>query len=212
MTGGQLASPFVELMPIDGAAISVFDQHRRAALVHATDATATQLEEMQFDLGEGPSLDVFTTASRVFVTDLAATDRWPAFLRGAAELGVGAVFTFPLLLGAACTGTVTCYRTDAGPLDAQAADLGDSLCRASAGPAFRRAIVLADHESPNDETPIETRREIHQATGMILSQLDITATDALSRLRAYACSSGQTVHAIAHDVTSRRLNFADLPE
>lgn len=212
MTGGQLASPFLELLPITGAAISVIDQHRRASLIHATDPTAARLEEMQFDLGEGPSYDAFQTASLVLVPDVALADRWPAFLQSAAELTVGAIFTFPLMLGAACTGTVTCYRSSPGILDDKSVKLGESLCRAIAGPAFRRAIVLAEHETPDGEAPIESRREIHQATGMVLGQLDISATDAFSRIRAYAFSSGSTVQEIAHAVVSRRLNFAELPE
>jgi len=210
--GAQLASPFLALLPIEGVAISVFDQHRRATLIQATDGTATRLEQLQFDLGEGPSVDAFLSATLVSVPDLAAADRWPAFLQSAAELTVGAIFAFPLMLGAASTGTVTCYRTRPGRLDAEASDIGVSLCRAIAGPAFRRAIVLAADESPDGEPPVESRREIHQATGMVLSQLDISATDALSRLRAYAFSSGFTVQEIAHDVVSRRLNFAELPE
>ncbi|WP_130176699.1 ANTAR domain-containing protein [Cryobacterium sp. SO1] len=211
-TSGGLASPFVELLPITGAAISVFDQGRRASLIHATDATAARLEEMQFDLGEGPSFDAFRTATLVSAPDLVATEQWPAFLRSAAELTVGAIFTFPLMLGAACTGTVTCYRSTPGILGERSAEIGASLCRAVAGPAFRRAILLAEHESPDHEEPIESRREIHQATGMVLGQLEVSATDAFSRIRAYAFSSGYTVQEIAHAVVSRRLNFAELPE
>jgi hypothetical protein len=210
--GAQLASPFLELLPITGVAISVFDQDRRATLIQATDSTASRLDELQFDLGEGPSVDAFRTATLVTVPDLAAAIRWPAFLESAAVLAVGAIFAFPLMLGAASTGTVTCYRTAPGELDDDAADIGGSLCRAIAGPAFRRAIVLAADEAPGEAPPAASRREIHQATGMVLTQLNISATDALSRLRAYAFSHGYTVQEIAHDVVSRRLNFAELPE
>ena len=211
-TPGQLAAPFLTLLPITGLAISVFDQNRRAVLIHATDATSTRLDELQFDLGEGPSVDAFSDAALVAAPDLTATDRWPAFLSAAAELPVGAVFVFPLILGAVCTGTVTCYRTLPGPLDEEMADIGATLCRAIAGPAFRRAIVLSEREEPDEEPPIELRREIHQATGMVVGQLDINATDAFSRIRAYAFSSGYTVQEIAHAVVSRRLDFAELPE
>jgi hypothetical protein len=209
--GAGLASPFLQLLPVTGVAISVFDQHRRATLIEATDATSARLEELQFDLSEGPSVDTFRTAVPVSVPDLTTADRWPAFLQSTADLGVGAVFAFPLMLGAACTGTVTCYRATAGTLDAGEVDIA-ALCRAIAGPAFRRAIVLADDETPDEQAPIESRREIHQATGMVLTQLDISATDALSRLRAYAFSNGFTVQEIARDVVNRRLNFRELSE
>lgn len=210
--GAKLAAPFLDMLPISGAAISVFDQSRRASLVHSTDGTAARLEEMHFDLGEGPLFDAFAGAVMVSVPDLTATDRWPAFLHGAAELDVGAIFVFPLMLGAACTGAVTCYRTTPGTLDDDEAEIGASLSRAIAGPASLQAIVLAQDEPVDNEHPLESRREVHQATGMVLWQLNITATDAFARIRAYAFSSGRTVQEVAHDVVSRRLNFAELSE
>ncbi|MET0955260.1 MAG: ANTAR domain-containing protein [Cryobacterium sp.] len=210
--GSKLASPFLDLLPITGVAISVFDQSRRASLIHATDRTAARLEEMHFDLGEGPLFDAFAGAALVRVPDLAETERWPAFLRSATELKVGAIFVFPLMLGAACTGAVTCYRTLPGPLDDADADIGASLCRAIAGPASLQAIALAQDEPSTDDYPRELRREVHQATGMVLWQLNISATDAFARIRAYAFSSGCTVQEVAHDIVSRRLNFAELDE
>jgi AmiR/NasT family two-component response regulator len=55
------------------------------------------------------------------------------------------------------------------------------------------------------------RREVHQATGVILVQLDTTATIAFSRLQAYAFAQGQTVQSVSHDVVTGELTFEDLP-
>ncbi|WP_354576765.1 ANTAR domain-containing protein [Frigoribacterium sp. UYMn621] len=55
------------------------------------------------------------------------------------------------------------------------------------------------------------RREAHQATGMILVQLDTTATIAYSRLQAYAFAQGRTVLSVARDVVTRTLTFDNLP-
>jgi hypothetical protein len=204
----------LELLPITGLSISIFDQSHQTSLIHATDTTAQQLEEMHFDLGEGPMFDAFATAHMVAVPDLTATEQWPAFLRSAMRLDVGAVFVFPLMLGAACTGAVTCYRREPGPLDGFGVDIGESLSRAIAGPASLQAIALASNEPSDQDGGVrpESRREVHQATGMVQWQLSITSTDALSRLQAYAFSSGCTVHEVAHDVVNRRLNFAELPD
>jgi GAF domain-containing protein len=209
--GDKLGALFMDLLPISGAAISVFDQSRRTSLIHSTDTTATRLEELHFDLGEGPLFDAFAGSSTVFVPDLAVAERWPAFLRSATELRVGAIFVFPLMLGAACTGGVTCYRTTPGPLDDEAIEVGTALSHAVASPASLQALVLAQDE-PAENSSIELRREVHQATGMVLWQLNLSATDAFSRIRAYAFSSGSSVQEVAHDVVSRRLNFAELPE
>ena len=203
---------YMDLLPISGAAISVFDQSRRTSLIHSTDAVATRLEELHFDLGDGPLFDAFASSSAVSVPDLSDSQRWPAFIRSAAELGVGAIFVFPLMLGAACAGGVTCYRTTPGPLDDDAIEVGAALSHAIASPASLQAIVLAQGEPLDDHISLELRREVYQATGMVLWQLNLTATDAFSRIRAYAFSSGSTVQEVAHDVVSRRLNFAELPE
>jgi len=212
LIGARLAAPFLTMLPITGVAISVFDQSGRASLIHSTDATAARLEELHFDLGEGPLFDAFASASAVPVPDLAQTQRWPAFLLSATELDVGAIFVFPLMLGAACTGAVTCYRRAPGELNAADTELGESLSRAIAGPASLQALVLAQDEPAGDDAPLESRREVHQATGMVLWQLNIDATDAFARIRAYAFSSGCTVQEVARDVVSRRLNFAELGE
>jgi hypothetical protein len=212
VVGSKLSSPFLELLPITGVSISVFDHNRHSAVLHSTDHTAARLEELHFDLGEGPLFDAYASGAVVSVPDLAATERWPAFLRSAALLDVGAVFVFPLMLGAVCTGGVICYRRTSGPLDSAATYIGDSLAHAIAGPSFREAILLAVDEAPDEEAPIEWRRQVHQATGMVLIQLNITATDAFSRIRAYAFSSGHTVQEVANDVVTRRLDFSEFPE
>lgn len=206
--GPKLASPFLDLLPISGVAISVMNHQQATSVIHASDATARRLEEIHFNLGEGPIFDCFAEVRPVLVPDIAAADRWPSFCSDAIEADAAAVFVFPLSLGAACIGTVLCYRETAGDLDAAAVDVGSSLSRAAAGPAFRRAIAMANDETPDREAPVETRREVHQATGMVSIQLDSTATDAFARMRAYAFSHGIDLRDVASDVLTRQLDFS----
>lgn len=58
----------------------------------------------------------------------------------------------------------------------------------------------------------ELRREVHQATGMVLAQLGLSATEAFSRLQAHAFFSGYTVEYVAREVVMRRLDFRDFTE
>ena len=53
------------------------------------------------------------------------------------------------------------------------------------------------------------RAEVHQATGMVLVQLDITPKDAFARLRAYAFAQRRPLSDVARDVVARRLVFTD---
>lgn len=51
------------------------------------------------------------------------------------------------------------------------------------------------------------RPEIHQAIGMVLTQLGVSATDAFARLWAYAVTEQRLLKDVAVDVVSRRLRF-----
>ena len=50
--------------------------------------------------------------------------------------------------------------------------------------------------------------EVHQATGMIIVQLGVTAAVALIQLRAYAYAHDRRLSDVARDVVARRLRFA----
>ena len=56
------------------------------------------------------------------------------------------------------------------------------------------------------------RREVHQATGMIISQLDISATAAFARLQGQAFVTERPIDDVAHDVVLGRLDFDNLPD
>ena len=76
-----------------------------------TDPVSEQLAELQLTLGEGPCHDVLASAGPVLVGDLGdaqSARRWPAFTPAACQLGAGAVFAFPLIVGAIRAGVLAC--------------------------------------------------------------------------------------------------------
>ena len=89
-----------------------------------TDPVSEQLAELQLMLGEGPCHDVLASAAPVLAADLGDAEsgrRWPAFTPAARQLGAGAVFAFPLIVGAIRAGVMGLYRGSAGPLLGRAA-------------------------------------------------------------------------------------------
>jgi AmiR/NasT family two-component response regulator len=52
-----------------------------------------------------------------------------------------------------------------------------------------------------------SRTEVSQATGVLMAQLDLTATAALARLRAHAYATGMTATDVARDILERRLRL-----
>ena len=98
-----------------------------------TDLVSEQLAELQLTLGEGPCHDVLASAAPVLAGDLGDAEsarRWPAFTPAACQLGAGAVFAFPLIVGAIRAGVLGLYRGSPGPLPDR--QLGDLLILADA--------------------------------------------------------------------------------
>ena len=104
--------------------------------------------------------------------------RWPAFTPAARQLGAGAVFAFPLIVGAIRAGVLGLYRGAAGPLpDGQ---LGDLLILADAATVMLLGSAEGytengDGAGLDGQAPDLAlhRAEIDQATGMLTVQLGV---------------------------------------
>jgi GAF domain-containing protein len=186
-------------------------------VVCATDDVSARIEELQFGLGEGPCIDATRSGAPVLVPDLQehgelATERWPAFLAGAVEAGVSAVFAFPLRIGAISVGALDLYRDRPGEL--RRPQLAAALIAADTA-----AVALlhldqggADVFSDDADRRSAYRLEVHQATGMVRAQLDIPIEEAFVRLRARAFATGRPLADVAKGVVERRIRFSQEDE
>lgn len=171
------------------------------------------VEELQFSLGEGPCLDAFHRALPVLEPDLAHPKeiRWSAFSPPAVAAGVGAIFGFPMQVGAIRLGALNFYRDRPGILTNE--QHADALIMADVA---TRAIVSMQLPAPHGQVAKELeagstiRYIVHQASGMIAAQLDVTMEEALIRLRARAFADGRPLSELSQDVVDRRLRFDDL--
>ena len=211
----SLCDPFVEQLPITGASISVFDTQGRQSTICTSDPTAARLDELQFELGEGPQWEAFQRATPVLHPDVRGATPIGSMLFGQAmlTLPVGALFAFPMLVGAAAVGVVGLYRSTAGALDPEALQLAARLTKRATIPAVSDAMRTAqtDGDSVSSTAPT-VWREVHQATGILLVQLGLTAAESFAQLRAYAFAAQRPIREVARDVVERRLDFRDLPD
>lgn len=194
-----------------GAAVTVrTDDADGLETAWATDTTAASLEDVQFTLREGPSIDAVSGDELVLEPDLGpdlagAATRWPAFVPVAGELGVSAMFAFPLRIGAIRLGILVLYRARPGRLTEQT--LAGCLRLTDVVTHLLLDVSAADHGPLGNG--FDHRAEVHQATGMISVQLGVSLQEALLRLRAYAFAHDRPLPDVAADVVSRRLRFGD---
>ncbi|MHA7279862.1 GAF and ANTAR domain-containing protein [Arthrobacter sp. MDT2-2] len=208
----DLCGMFLRELPVTGAAVSIFVGTGNETRITATDDCALALDEAQFSVGEGPRWDAARTRVPITVPDTrTAYLTWPALGTALTDAGAAAVFVLPLRVGAIDIGVVELYRTDPGPLSDPVFAHAQLLAGRTAWILLRS--ILSDINNPLTEaahgSESLTRREIHQATGMILVQADVPAADALMLLRAHAFSHNQTLEEAAQAVISRTVTFTE---
>jgi hypothetical protein len=221
VSAGDVCAAAVAGVQVTGAWLSAASGRNAGHLMRVTDDVSRRLTELELTLGEGPSLDASASSGPALASDLADREsglRWPLFAPAACLAGAGAVFAFPLAVGAIRAGVLGLYRDQPGSLSgvqlgdallfadtatlllldaqAQGVDAYDSEYAGGAGGAGRQAADLAWH-----------RAEIDQATGMLTEQLGASVTDAFARLRAYAYANDLRLADVARDIVARRLRL-----
>lgn len=208
----ELLEPFLRSLPVTGAAITVITPSGTWLTLGSTDAVASRLDELQFELGEGPQWDAARSGRLTAVVDVARTlhERWPVLGSAITEPSVGSLFCVPINMGAVTLGVVSLYTDRAIDLTDDQRVTALAIASAVAVAVAREAMASAASDTgAESEVSPALRREVHQATGMVLAQLDTTATDAYSRLQAYAFAHGRTVQSVARDVVNGLLIFED---
>jgi hypothetical protein len=131
-------------------------------------------------LGEGPCHDVLASAAPVLAADLGDEQsgrRWPGFAAQACLLGAGAVFAFPLTIGAIRAGVMGLYRRSPGPLPWER--LGDALILADAATVL--LLDAAGHGAGGGTAAATGRALDGQSPDLALHRAEIDQATACSR-------------------------------
>jgi hypothetical protein len=199
-----------EVIGVTGAGIMLMADDFPAGSVCTTNEVSRLIEDLQYALGEGPCVDAHNLNRPVLEPDLAdsPTPRWIAFTPPVVEVGVRAIFGFPLQVGAARLGALNLYRDRPGPLSDE--QHSDALVMAEI--AAQAVLVLQADAPPGElsgalESESDFQWVVHQASGMVSAQLGVSVAQALIRLRAYAFGNNRPLADVAHDVVDRLLRF-----
>jgi hypothetical protein len=207
----ELWRPVLDVIPVEGAAISTIAEFLGAETVSASGPLAARLDELQFDLGEGPCWDAMREERPILEPDLRSRPNreWPAFSRAIAELDVGAIFAFPLAFGPLQLGAMDLYSGDARELSSTEERQSGALASVISRLVLDRAIRRADGSDALFAEDQFSRRLIHQATGMVLAQLGISADDARLLIQGHAFARNRPMREIAEEILDRKLDFSN---
>jgi ANTAR domain/GAF domain len=205
----QLCELCIEGLDVGGVSVQLVAAAPQRLTVHATDDVAGRLADLQLELGEGPAVDAAHTGGPAQESDLADCVRWPWFAPAAVGLGVGALFAFPVHVGATTIGVLELYRRCPAPLSHE--ERAEVVAVADAA-----AIVLLDNPMIGSDALVwlitdgtRFRAEVHQATGVLAVQLHLDVLDAFARLCAAAYTAGRPVAEVARDIVAGQLRLDD---
>ena len=206
----RLCETATAVLGVNGTGVMLMSGDVAYGSLFTTNEVSELIEELQYSLGEGPCMDAYNHDRVVAEPDLAdpATARWAGFTPPALEVGVRAVFAFPLRVGAVRLGALDLYTDRPGHLsDDQHAD---ALVMADVVASW---VLDAQARAPLGDVAAALDAEadfhlvVHNAAGMVSVQLGVSVSEAMLRLRAYAFGHGRPLRSVAEDVVARRLRF-----
>ena len=206
----RLCSACAEITGMTGAGIMLMSGDVPRGSVCTTDEVSHLIEELQYTLGEGPCIDAFNDDVPVLEPDLAhpKAARWLAFTPPAVEAGIRGIFGFPMQIGAVRLGALNLYCDQPGPLT----DEQHSNALTMAGVAAQAVLILQAGAPPGTlaaelAASADFQSVVHQASGMVAAQLDVSVAHALIRLRAYAFGNSRSLKEVAQSVVRREIRF-----
>lgn len=174
-------------------------------VVAASDDHSRDVDELQFATGEGPCHEAFAARRPVLTPDLRSMidGRWPGYSSAALDAGVGAVFAFPLHVGAVVLGILDVYADRPGSLSEKQVAAALTCAQLATQILIDGNLVSTDGRMDSDlSSVLDHRAEIYQAQGMVMVDLGVEPVEALVRMRAHAFGNDQPLIDLARAIIS----------
>jgi GAF domain-containing protein len=186
------AIPAAELV---GITMPVEGRHRTAVF---TDPTAPEVDQAQYDTGEGPCLEAFQDQRVTAIESTLEDGKWPEFRRTAAAHGIHSTLSFPLVVDRKSVGAMNLYARTERAFSDHDADTGMQF-------AAQAAIVLANAQAYWDAHELSTqlgealahRAVIEQAKGILMASRRCSPDDAFQILVTASQRENVKLRAIA---------------
>lgn len=182
-------------LSVRGSAIHLVGSDGSTAVAASANPWSAQVAGISGITGEGPGLDAASTRRPVLIDDLVReAHRWPGFSQAAGEVGLRAIFSFPLLLGGITLGVLELLS---GRVRAMAVE---EAAVALAFTELTTSLLIGGDVGEDWGRLVDHRAEVHQAQGMVMIDLGVDLAEALLRMRAHAFAEGIALIDLAHAI------------
>lgn len=159
----------------------------------------TGLDQLQYDLGEGPCLDSCRGAECIVAPHVRREPRWGRYVRAAVALGLRSQVSAPL------------RRPDAEPLGALNLYSTTDSCLGLTAPLVAEVIaaqvasaLTGFHDYERLHSALDASTVLGQATGLVMARLELDAAHASAHLRRVSMLRNQPLAQVAEDLVRTR--------
>jgi GAF domain-containing protein len=193
----------------DGAGVTLLDERGRRTTSAATDPLVERADLLQYEYDEGPCLAAAAGRQVVRVDDLRADRRWPRWSGTAAEMGLRATLSAPMVAGDRSLGAVKVYAREPAAFDAHAEQVLPLF-------AAQAAVLVANVQSRERaerltdglRQAVRSRDVVSMAKGVLMARHGIDEDAAFAMLlgsaRQDAAELRATAGAIVDSAVRRR--------
>jgi hypothetical protein len=204
----QLCRAAVSILGARGASLTIAYTAPHRVTLCSTDDEAARLEDLQDVLGQGPGPTAYRTGRqiRAIIGDRGESvdARWAQLDEAVREaFGALSITAIPVHPDGDVLGVLTCHQP-ADSMPRLEEDTAQFLADAIGVAILKDPDALATDLSG----PWASRAQIHQATGMVVSQLRISPDEALALLRAHAFAHSWPLARVAASVVAGDLDFS----
>ena len=189
--------------PADLAGITMLVEGRQRTAVF-TDPAAPEIDQAQYDTGEGPCVQAFQTRTVVRIPSTLADGPFHAFREAAAAHGITSTLSLPMIAAEVSVGAMNLYST-------QRETFTDADERTASQFAGHAAVVLVNAQAFWDAHELSMRLQdsmgiravIEQAKGILMAAQRCTADEAFDVLVAASQRENVKVRDIARRIVDR---------
>jgi GAF domain-containing protein len=194
----------VEAVPaIDFVGITMMVDGKPATGVF-TDSASPEIDQAQYDTGEGPCLDAFRQGEMKQVESTDEDGPWPAFRAACLDHGIHSTLSLPMVVDGTSVGAMNLYATRQRAFGGHDVEVSRLF-------AVQAAVVLANAQAYWDARllseqlgeALENRGEIDQAKGIIMSTTRCSAEEAFQLLVRQSQRQNIKVRDLAHEIVLR---------
>jgi GAF domain-containing protein len=189
-----------QLVPgCDFAGVSIVHADQTIDTPAQTDALVTDLDRLQYAVGQGPCLDAIRVAETVSSPDLAREQRWPRWAPRVAELGISSMLCVRLYTSLDTLGALNLLSRSRDAFDQDDVTTASHL-------AAHLAVALADSQHAAElHSGALNRTVIGQAEGILMERFSLGPGDAFAVLSRVAQEQGAQLHLVAAELVRTRL-------